>query len=102
MIIYEQIRQIAISDNYFSLRYILEENFEDYVSFGIKVVMTDLKTGSCYDSVAKDITTELETAEEIYNKIFDGIVTPTTLTEVVEDLICEVLLSEVFIGMAVS
>ena len=98
MLIHEQTHQIAIGDNYFGLRYILESNTDLYVSYGIKVVMTDLKTGSSSFEVVNDITTEMETAEEIFEMVFSGIVTPTTLREVVEDLICEVLLHEMHIS----
>jgi len=90
----EQTRQIAIGENYFGLWYILEENTEAYVSYGIKIVMTDLKTGSSTVAVVNDITTEIETAEGVFKMITNGIVTPTTLREIVEDLICEVPLHE--------
>lgn len=88
---YEQTRQIAIEENYYCIRYILEETIDTYVRYGIKVEMTDLITGISSMSVVNDITTEIEMIEAIYQMVYEGIVTPISLRDVIEDLIEELL-----------
>ncbi len=56
-------------------------------SFGISVKLFDESRGTTEERTVRDVVVDPFAAKQIFNMIADGLVTPTTLVEVLEDLL---------------